>query len=96
MYRSILARGKMGGSIEEEVLHDLFAYWEHVSKDKDEIESEGMLFNYASVAQSALRPFVMALSEGKEVSIDDYMNVGEALMQIKDAIMETAAKRTGK
>jgi hypothetical protein len=83
----------MGGFIEEEVLHDLSAYWEHVSKDKDEIESEGMLFNYVAVTQTVLRPFVLALSEGKEVTIDDYMDVGEAMAQIKDAIMGTTGKR---
>jgi hypothetical protein len=75
------------------VLHDLSAYWEHVSKDKDEIESEDMLFNYVAVTQIVLQPFVLALSEGKEVTIDDYMDVGEAMAQIKDAIMGTAGKR---
>jgi hypothetical protein len=75
------------------VLHDLSAYWEHVSKDKDEIESEDMLFNYVTVTEIVLRPFVLALSEGKEVTIDDYMDVGEAMAQIKDAIMGTAGKR---
>ena len=93
MYRQILASGKTSGSIEEEVLHDLSAYWEHVSKDKDEIESEDMLFNYVTVTEIVLRPFVLALSEGKEVTIDDYMDVGEAMAQIKDAIMGTAGKR---
>lgn len=75
------------------MLHDLSAYWEHVSKDKDEIESEDMLFNYVTVTEIVLRPFVLALSEGKEVTIDDYMDVGEAMAQIKDAIMGTAGKR---
>jgi hypothetical protein len=36
------------------------------------------------------------LSEGKEVTIDEYMNVGEAMAQIIDAIMVTAGKRIGK
>ncbi len=75
------------------MLHDLSAYWEHVSKDKDEIESEDILFNYVAVTQIVLRPFVLTLSEGKEVTIDDYMDVGEAMAQIKDAIMGTAGKR---
>ncbi len=96
MYRSILSRGKTGGSIVEEVLHDLSAYWEHVSKDKDEIEREYMLYNYVAVTQIVLRPFVMALSKGKKVSMDDYINVGESMAQIKDALMEMARKRVGK
>ncbi len=96
MYRSVLARGKTGGSIVEEVIHDLSAYWEHVTKDKDEIESESLLSYYASVAQIVLRPFFMALSEGKKVSIDDYIKVGEAMTQIKDDLMKTATKRTRK
>lgn len=75
------------------MLHDLSVYWEHVSKDKDEIESEDILFNYVAVTQIVLRPFVLTLSEGKEVTIDDYMDVGEAMAQIKDAIMGTAGKR---
>ncbi len=67
-----------------------------MSKDKDEVESEMILLSFTAITQIVLRPFVMALSEGKNVSLNEYMKVGEAMVLVRDAIMETLRKRGGK